>query len=477
MENIFKQTSDLSTVEKSTTTVVPITVIGNVPSENLEDTKPLDLEELALAEAVGSPMYYTAQPDDTVYSISMKFNITRDNFRAWNNIGSNNIILAGRQYIVGYDTVIDFDQNKVVMWVNNNTQDNPRLSLGQKVVRLSTRNSAGVMILFWNGKQYEFTNINDNYLKTLPELLNVPQNFNLDVTHIYSRVKSYKGTNPFLDAIIEKVNPTNIKWLASATNQDIFNLSKKFNDKFSINLSDKVATMATYTDAIFQIFNPQINSMTYKDTTLFVPLSEDWFNSKPGLKKYYQNRWLSDGDLWVFNGSSGEGVIDSEPNRFNKVKIELIRLKDELDNLLVRNTPEGAWLTTLNSASFANISRIIFISNNTWHLNNTQRYGDYVALMNTVGLIQSPGLLTILIHEMNANSITLKGTTPVFPVETHINDKETGSVWIQSKNLADFKKQVLGDVVSMDKLYQSSGCINAVILALILSLRNTEIEV
>ena len=158
--------------------------------------------------------------------------------------------------------------------------------------------------------------------------------------------------------------------------------------------------------------------------------------------------------------------------------MELLRLKGELDNLLVKNTPEGKWLiTSLNSAKFNNITRIIFISNNTWRSDNTQRYADNgIGLMNTAGMIQAPKLLTVLIHEMNVNKLTDKYPLPfLLPEDTHMPPAKTKEVWLKSNNFSVFS-QVLNNVNSVDELYQTYCCINALILALILSGRNTELE-
>lgn len=101
MKNILKQKSDIQTVENSPASLVT-KVTEKVPSEIKEDTNILEQEELTLEEDGGTPIYYTAQKNDTVYSITKQFSITQDDFKRWNTIGSNNLIVIGKQYIVGY---------------------------------------------------------------------------------------------------------------------------------------------------------------------------------------------------------------------------------------------------------------------------------------------------------------------------------------------------------------------------------------
>ncbi len=363
------------------------------------------------------------------------------------------------------NTFMAFDKNKVVVWVDNN-QKKPKLSIGQKVIRLSIKYPSGsIAILFWNGKNYDFARINENYLSNKPVSENHLQNFVKDVSHVYSRVASSKGDNAYLDSIIETVNPANIKWLETATNEDILTLANTFKDKFNVNLNDKVTTLATYTDTLFQIFNPQSNGKTYKETTLFLPLSEDWFNSSALLKEYYQKVWISNGELNRFIGGSGEGVyVDSQ---LVEIKSALLKLKDFVSETAVSNTSEGLWLASLTAENLSTISRMIFISTNTWHYDYTQKYAEGIALVNTVGIIQVPPLLTVLIHEMNVNRFSM----PFFPRDTHIPDYDTEDIWTKPQNKAEFRQKVLTDIESIDKLYQSSCFINALILSLILSLK------
>jgi hypothetical protein len=360
---------------------------------------------------------------------------------------------------------VDFDSNKVVMWVAVK-QDNPRLRVGQKVIRLSRKYESGaVMIVFWNGKKYDFALIKDSSLINRPLIDSVYDNFVNDVSHAYSRVEIYNGKIPLLDTkVIKKIKPSNIEWLRSATDQSILALYNKFKYTFRLNSRDRVETLNRYTSTIFSAYNPQSEEGTYQETTLFLPLSEDWFRGDEKLNEHFTKFWVPNGNLNRFVGYSGEGVIGE---KLVEIKAELLRLKNIVKDTTAKNTPEASWLQQLNPTNLKNIKRVFFISNGTWGIRDDARYAEGIALMNSIGIFQAPPLLSVLLHEMNVNSDTI----PFFPFDTHLPPEYTKEIWEKSKEDTTFEKNVLNDINSIDKLYQSVGCINALVLSIILTLK------
>jgi hypothetical protein len=389
-----------------------------------------------------------------------------------------------------YETnLAKFDGSKVVMWVKAD-QQNTNIVAGLKVIRLVPIDEIYVKILFWNGNDYEFAVIEDNLLSNEPLLdeKNAIKIFLNDSSHIQARIKNFNiltmGINPYFN--INKFNvfnktvsdlTTKLKWIESAVYSDILMLYDTFNNKFEVNTANKVETLENFTNTIFSIFNPELfNSTTnrlknYQKNTLFVPLSEDWFNSDPALAAHYKGKWLTNGSLSRFAGGSGEGIYVEDD--VNTMKLALLNLKKIVIESSVRNTPEGTWIEKLTNNDLSEITRMIFVHNDTWRYDKNNRYAEGIGLMTGTSFFQPPPLLTVLLHEMNVNSNDMHNDNmPFFPrSDTHTSIDNTQASWEKASNPNLFKKAIVEDVDFIDNLYQAANHISTLILAIILSLK------
>jgi hypothetical protein len=383
---------------------------------------------------------------------------------------------------------VEFDENKVVMWVTQ-AQPNTKLIMGTKVIRLNSINEQKqVKILFWNGTNYEFTEIQDPFLSSqLPytEGANALKNFLVDASHIYDMVKDchktmtgiyYNAPNKFFNAIISSIED----YKQINTFELLLDKKTHFDELFKVDNSDKVGTLQRFTDAIFSVFNPSnlTGNHTYKNSTLIVPLSVDWFMSDNTLKAHYKRVWLSSGALNKISGgaehSSGEGISDVQESKedFELIKTELLRLKEIARNTSASNTPEYLWLNQLTEESLNFIKRIIFIHDGTWNYESGRRYAEGIALLSTIGGFEPPPLLIVLLHEMNVNSGSGTASMLFFPQgDTHIPPEDTQRIWQGCISKSVFEKDVVKNLDALDDLYQSARCISAIVLAIILSLK------
>jgi hypothetical protein len=364
--------------------------------------------------------------------------------------------------------LVDFDKDRVVMWVIERKKGS-KLIAGQKVIRLGTRYKSGeIQVLFWNGKKYDFDKIRESSLSNLPVVANLKANFVNDISHVLHRVSHYKSTqkDDILADIIAQINPQKNALISKITDRDILLLNDKFREKYKVNFFDRVQTIKDNVSAISSIINPKDkDERLYSDTTLFVPLSISWFKNDTTLKEYYENTWAKDGALNRLYGSSGEGVsVASESESFDKIRKELLNLKEIVRETMSKDSNEAQWLQKLNTELLASKYRMIFVHEDPWHLNYEQRQADDIGLMSTLGIIQAPPLMSVLIHEMNVN----KGSyCSFFPNDSHIDRNKVQESWEKSKSFDLFVKNI-NNITHIDHLYQSYHFINAFFIALVL---------
>jgi hypothetical protein len=383
---------------------------------------------------------------------------------------------------------VEFDENKVVMWVTQD-QSNTKLIMGTKVIRLNSINEKNTSkILFWNGTSYEFTEIQEHFLSSqspYTDGANALNNFLVDASHIYDRVKDchktirgiyYNTPNEFFNTIISSI----ADYSQINASELLSDRKTLFDEIFKVDNTDKVGTLQRFADAIFSVFNPSNldETYTYKNSTLIVPLSVDWFMSEDTLKAHYKRVWLSSGALNKMSGgaedSSGEGISDAQESKenFDLIKTELLRLKKIAQNTSASNTPECLWLNRLTEESLSSIKRIIFIHDGTWNYQSGRRYAEGIALLSTIGGFEPPPLLIVLLHEMNVNCDSGTASMLFFPQgDTHIPPEDTRKIWERCINKSVFEKDVVKNLDAIDDLYQSSRCISALVLAIILSLK------
>lgn len=239
-----------------------------------------------------------------------------------------------------------------------------------------------------------------------------------------------------------------------------------------LNTDDKPATINILQNSIYQVYNPKINDTThFSDETLILPLSFAWFNSDKKLLERFNSVWLKSSSLGNrFGGSSGEGER-YEP-MMSDIKMELLQLKDFVNQTSSKNSPEAKWLQTLSSTSLDNIKRFFFINDNTWQLSAFDRYAEYIAIENSFGVFRLPPILNVIIHEFKVNSESFlpfaNGETPGgSSTDTHIPDNYTQDTWEKVNSVGLGAIQQNQNFV--DHLYQSHRAYVSIALAIIIS--------
>lgn len=164
---------------------------------------------------------------------------------------------------------------------------------------------------------------------------------------------------------------------------------------------------------IFSIYDPiQKNQSPLSQQTLFVPINNQWINSRNSISQWFSEEWI---DIqYPFMGNTGEGIS----RRYNEVEFnEIIQtfLKLNLSFPEYSNDNEMQWLTSFSRLEHDNLQNLIFLHPDSEKSNNSVWKG-YIPTEQSLGSFPSLTPLSILIHELNVNSETY------FPRDTHIEE-------------------------------------------------------
>ena len=208
---------------------------------------------------------------------------------------------------------------------------------------------------------------------------------------------------------------------------------KSWRDLFKGANSDRVSTLTRYKGLIFETLNPSYQDRRLSESTLVVPLSMPWFRSTPELSEYFEQEWVGARfDLRIRGGDSGEGVGrlgDDGTGEFFKMfeRFENLRAWIERagDERLIRS-PEYLWLASLDDSVLRKTDRLIFIHEFTWESQPDGRpWQDSIAVDQSFGPINNSALMSVLIHEINVNSVN-----PSFlPTDTHLPYEDSETLW------------------------------------------------
>lgn len=394
---------------------------------------------------------------------------------------------------------IEFDENRVVVWLGT-TENNKKLKIkdasskgiirrniklppGAKLIRLKPESaeSENTPCLYWWNEKYHLSEFPEKSLISNNSIVTeysgkILQN---DIQHLLERVKSHKGQQPEFDDVINKIEILSKKQLSK---KEIENLRLLMNNKLHIDLNNKPDTIKRYREAIFSVYNPVTNESYFSDECLIIPLTFKWFHSDIELIKYYKSEWetsenLKDllnpefgGDpdnLMRGGGTSGEGLGDGQEDRINQIKQKLLELKAIVKDTTLKQSPEAQWLYSLSSEYMNNIKSIVVINDATWRLYN-EKYGDFVAIENSFGILRFPGLLSIIIHELKMSSgsfLDIRQGQYNIGIDTHIAPSETENYWTNI-NHSNWNEK-LSNIEAIDSLYQSHRFLASINLAII----------
>lgn len=197
---------------------------------------------------------------------------------------------------------------------------------------------------------------------------------------------------------------------------------------------DKVQDIEKYKKLIQKAFDPR-NEQGKKlsESSLFVPLSTEWFNSSPELKDFFKKTWIESGyDIRILYGASGEGVsyYEGKSDEENESFLQMQSLLEKTASFIKQNpnssfskTPEASWLKHISKAGFKSYERMIFISPTSWKSNSKETpWAEFIPVDQTMGGLESDYLLSVMIHELNVNSPSFLAT------DTHGSQNETWAI-------------------------------------------------
>lgn len=246
--------------------------------------------------------------------------------------------------------------------------------------------------------------------------------FIVESTYILSVNKTdSKGSNLFKAFVLETEEILNRKahYIKNSNLKKIQNEINVNTSKNKLNIPDAINAR---TKQIFNAFNPIMNDGKNSESTLFIPLSVDFFKKYPELcfpnvpcDQQLQNR---------IAGDSGEGIQD--PRDLIDLKDELIRIRNKIQNsknLELKNSPEAKFITEFNLNDFSKYKRAIFIHHQTYDSLPGNRWQSYINVDQSIGGLKSDPLTSVLVHETNVNSFGF------LPNDTHQLPEDLGKLW------------------------------------------------
>jgi hypothetical protein len=245
--------------------------------------------------------------------------------------------------------------------------------------------------------------------------------FHLNLTKEINKVQNKAFNNTILD--VEK-KLKNLSWSK-------FNaLSESWQKKTNRTNLDRVSLIHHYQNLIAKAYDPvEENKKKNSENTLIIPLSVDWFKSDPVLQTFFEKTWLSSGyDLRITVGHSGEGVVNYPEKSVdgNSSYLEMKELilktkyfiKGQTHISKYLESPEAKWLLSIDESQLNTSKRMIFFSPDTWTRNSsTNHWAEEIPVNQSMGGIPSDYLLSVLIHEINVNSLNFLASDTHGPEE------------------------------------------------------------
>jgi hypothetical protein len=329
-----------------------------------------------------------------------------------------------------------------------------KLPSGTRVAKIGkcqiNNNRFYVVILFWNGAYREGL-ISASSIKEESQYLFVDKNsleiFINDVERIVYEIEIKKDSDKKTDDktwigvfanVKEKIKI--LKGNKKIGNKFIENLNKYYKNESIIGDDNKVTSYNKLTSNINTLLKKYIESYKF----LFIPISTQWFEEHDDieeLKDYIKTISVLPFNLyeelsvsksgWVphtFSNKINEGGTDSlvDAVKYINTLMEIINKHDKL-----KSSPEGKWLLE-NSNRIMNLPSnngcIIFVGNATWFFEFwKQKYAESVGVLNCVGHICCPPLLTILLHELD-QGISKGNPFSYLPGDTHVSPQLTKEI-------------------------------------------------
>jgi hypothetical protein len=215
-----------------------------------------------------------------------------------------------------------------------------------------------------------------------------------------------------------------LRLVEKMSEEEFQKLAASWNQRLPSESLSKPERLAKIGDLISKAYNPiQNRGKKLFDETLLVPISQEWFNSNPKLKSFYQKEWLdSNLDIRIRGGASGEGVTKTTdtPTEGDSYQ-EMVGLMKKTNEFISKSndpeltqSPEALWLKKNFNDSTANAHRFIFVHPETWHASTEKSpWAEYIPVDQSIGGLKTDYLTSVMIHELNVNS------EHFFPQDTH----------------------------------------------------------
>lgn len=313
-------------------------------------------------------------------------------------------------------------------WLPEDQNREEEISFCQKYssIREVLINEAGEAIdLARKNKFDEYQKIHESLKDQYPEMAKDYR----DVT------AKFRMENLFYDNFISKLE-SKISKLDSRFEDKAFveKISLRYQEKINPHIYSRVKKMDYYQKIIREIFDPIDESkLSFSQTTLYIPITQKWIKSDPGISGWFEKNWIEQGIPMPFSGNSGEG-ISFKTEDFQQIRQGLLELKKFLVGREVLQVTkakrsdigcgvpepppvneETKWILQLEDSSFKNTLRMIFIHENNWENNLTGNMRDYIPVDQSLACFPSNAFLSTLSHELNVNS----GNQQFFPGDTH----------------------------------------------------------
>lgn len=360
---------------------------------------------------------------------------------------------------------VEFDKSNVIVWSLNSS----KVSFGSKLIRLPIKSNRKVIVLYWSNGKFTYKKLNATDISRIPpnSTINLKQRLIAEIE--FCLFKNNRDLNSISNSSIKTsfesliLKVTQFKNEIEQLNDELL-IEKFTNITINPDSNDKLFILNHYKNLIFENYNPNYKSIDFRQTTLFCPLSIDFFLSDSKLYEYYELNFTNDWNLNRFIGGSGEGISSKEyiNDFYQKIK----KLQSFLENENIRTeSSELIWLQSLTPDFINTIHRVIFISNETWHKDVNDVYAEFIGIANSLAWIKIPPILSVLIHEINVNNGTVSsGFLP--QGDTHISPKDTEIILSKiCKSHTYINQNVLAD--ELDDLYQTSRNIELLCYAII----------
>ena len=155
--------------------------------------------------------------------------------------------------------------------------------------------------------------------------------------------------------------------------------------------------------------NPSSDTKPSLETTLLLPISQDWFG-KNGFVEIFMEDFAVAGT--IFNPENldenyfGTGEVIQEADRMEKIIATIMKIKPILENgHPAKDSPEGKWILEQTKSDLTGKSTIVIMESGNWNAKGDEEFSDYVAMDNSFGPVNSSRPMSLALHEMNMGSL------------------------------------------------------------------------